>query len=478
MLRQLARDSLVYGLGAVLSRFAGFLLLPIYARVLAPGEIGAIDLLTLALALVQVTVALEVAQGFARHYAERAEGPDRARLAATALAFTLIAYSAFVALGLLGAQAFADLLLGGQFVPAVRIAVGTAWFVGVLQLVLNQLRFQLRSRAYAAVNVLSVFASAGFSVLFVVAFHLGPTGVMAGQLLGAAIALGAAVLIARGVPRPAFHAPELRTMLRFSLPLVPSSLGVIVLISIDRIVISKAMGLDDVGVFGVAYRLAQLVGILMIGFQMALTPLIYQRHQDPETPRDLARIFRMFVAGALFLWIGLAAFSPLLVAVIATDRYLVAAPLVPVLAGAVILSTAQVFAPGLSLGMRTSMIAAINLGGALLNIVLNVALVPRFGLPAAAASTLTSTAVVFALNAGLGQRSYRVPFQWARIGAALIVAAGLGVAVQGIGGWTPLDIGLRVVAVAVVASACVAFGLVRRADVPHFFATNRAQGPA
>ena len=138
MLRDFARDSLVYGATAVLTRFAGLILLPILARVLSPDEIGAIDLIGLAIALAQVTVALEISQGFARFYGDRHDQAHRTRLASSTFGFSLVAYSIFLVLGLLGANAFSDLLLGGRFGTAVHIAVATAWMAGLLQLVLNQ----------------------------------------------------------------------------------------------------------------------------------------------------------------------------------------------------------------------------------------------------------------------------------------------------------------------------------------------------
>ena len=307
------------------------------------------------------------------------------------------------------------------------------------------------------------------SVVLVVGFRLGPAGVMTGQLVGSALGIAVAIVVAGGIARPALNSSDIREMLRFSLPLVPSSLGVIVLIATDRIVVSQATGLGDVGVFGVGYRVAQVVGILMGGLQLALTPLIYERYLDPTTPSELARIFRIFVAGALVLWVGLSAFASLLIAVLATDRYVVAAPLVPLLSGVVILTAAQVFAPGLSLAKRTGVIAATNIGGAACNIVLSVALVPQFGLVAAAASTLAATALVFALNVSLGQRSYPVPFDWARVFTGLAVATALVIAVQGIAGWTWSEIVIRMAVVGTAAASCVAVGLIRRSDLVTVF---------
>ncbi len=66
MLKAVLRDSLVYGLASVLSKGLAIFLLPLYTRVLSPGDYGAYDLLITLGALANVVVALEVAQGLAR----------------------------------------------------------------------------------------------------------------------------------------------------------------------------------------------------------------------------------------------------------------------------------------------------------------------------------------------------------------------------------------------------------------------------
>ena len=63
MLKQLFRDSAVYTVATLLTTGLGFVLLPIYARVLTPAEYGLFDYVTVVGLLVGVTVALEVAQG-------------------------------------------------------------------------------------------------------------------------------------------------------------------------------------------------------------------------------------------------------------------------------------------------------------------------------------------------------------------------------------------------------------------------------
>ena len=67
MLKAALRDSLVYGLATVLSRGMAFFLLPLYTHVLTVSQYGAYDLLITLGALANLTIALEISQGLARH---------------------------------------------------------------------------------------------------------------------------------------------------------------------------------------------------------------------------------------------------------------------------------------------------------------------------------------------------------------------------------------------------------------------------
>jgi O-antigen/teichoic acid export membrane protein len=178
-----------------------------------------------------------------------------------------------------------------------------------------------------------------------------------------------------------------------------------------------------VGLFGVGYRVASLAGLLMLGFQGALTPLVFTHYRDPETPATLARLFRWFVAFALMVVAGLSLFAPEFLRVFTTPAYVDGARVVPLLAPAVVLSGMYIFAPGLALAKRTGGMALITVAGALLNTGLNFLLVPRLGIVGAAAATFTSALAVFGMYMAASQRLYPVPHRWPRIAAAVLCAA-------------------------------------------------------
>jgi len=71
--------------------------------------------------------------------------------------------------------------------------------------------------------------------------------------------------------------------------------------------------------------------------------------------------------------------------------------------------------------------------GAVVNVALNVALIPRFGMMGAAISTVASFGVLFVAMTALAQRLYVIPYQWRRVGTLLgvaVVLAALGLAAR------------------------------------------------
>jgi O-antigen/teichoic acid export membrane protein len=84
-----------------------------------------------------------------------------------------------------------------------------------------------------------------------------------------------------------------------------------------------------------------------------------------------------------------------------------------------------IFAPGLGIAKRTGWIAAINIGGAAGNVILNYVLVPHLGIRGAALSTLLGNIAIFGANMIASQRLYPVPHDWRRLGLAVVTGVGL-----------------------------------------------------
>jgi O-antigen/teichoic acid export membrane protein len=426
LVRRFLRDSGVYALGGLVTRGLGLLLLPFYTRALSPHDYGLVDLLIVLGAFVNVTIALEVSQGLARLLPDADDRSERARLSSTALWFTAAVYLFFTVICWALAPHLATVFLDSlESQNLLRVALVSIALHGVFNLLQSQLRFELRPLQHTISSVVAASVTIVTTVALVLLLHLEALGVIYGQLLGYGCGAVMAFYFGRGSLVARFDLSALKRMLGFSLPFVPSSLGVILALYVDRLVIKELLSITEVGIYGVAYRFASAAGLLMLGFQGALTPLIYSHFREPGTPLELARIFRLFVAFALALLLSLGLFSGEIVAIFTSPRYYHAATLIPLLVPAVLLSSMYIFAPGLSIAKRSGCIAFISITTAGLNLLLNFALVPQFGTRGAALGTLISAMLSFGLYMALSQKHYFVPHRWLTLVAAAILVSGM-----------------------------------------------------
>jgi O-antigen/teichoic acid export membrane protein len=422
MFKQFFKDSAVYGVTTILARGLSLILLPLYTRVLSPTDYGTVDILTIFTSLVNLTVALEISQAVARYFTDAQTETDKVAYASTSLWFTCGAYGLFVIIAFLASTSLSQRLLESSHqVDVFRVALLSIFGFGLFYLAQNQLRWQLQPALYAISSLVFTLVTVSASVIFVWILRWGVIGVIYGQLTGNFVGAATALYFARRSYQLTFDWDKCKEMLRFSAPLVPSSVGVFITLYIDRIAIKQMMTIADVGLFGVGYRLASLVSLLMVGVQSAITPLVLNHYRDRNTPTEIARIFHYFAGGALLLCLILSLFAREILFIFTTPEYYPASAVVSLLAPAVLLSGMYVFAPGLSIAKKTGTIGTINIIGAMLNTTLNFLLIPILGIQGAALATLLSAATLFSIYMFYSQKFYFVPHPWRRLSLAIII---------------------------------------------------------
>lgn len=422
MLRQLARDTVVYTLAGSLSRVFSALVLPVYARALAPAQLGNIDMLLMLGGVASIAVALEISQGFARYHSEAGSPQDALSFASTAFWFTIGTFTIFALAGSAMASQISRLLLRQEGeATLVRVALAAFWTQALLHLLLTHLRYGLRPSRFALVSLTSTAVAMSTACILVWPLKSGPVGVFYGMVLGNLVGLSLGLAWSRADIVGRFDLKKSRLMLAFSLPLVPAGLIGVIGAYIDRISIQHFMTQADVGVFGAGFRIASVGAVVLVGMQMAFVPLLYNSAARPEAPAEIGRVFQYFVGAAALFCITIGLFSQELTRFVLTPAYAKSAGVIPLLAPAVIFANMTMFAPGLSLAKRTRQLAVVVSIGALANAALNTMFVPLFGIRGAALSTLLSAAATFGVLLWLSQRYFTMPLRALPLVTAVLV---------------------------------------------------------
>lgn len=412
MIRQFTKDSLIYTVPSVLSKGIGFLMLPLYTRILEPSEYGILDLFLILGNIVNLTVALEINQSVAVFHAEAKDKNDRKLYVSTAMWFTLICYTLFLILSFSFAPQLSSLIIGHEGAENYfRLALVYIYLNGIFLFLQNQFRWELRSIHFAASNITMTIVTALAAFLLGYVYQMGLLGILyamiAGVLVGCALS---AFKLTQSISAVWDHR-KLKSMLAFSIPLVPSSICVFLSLYIDRMMINKWMTIDDVGIYGIGIRVASIVTILISGISGSLTPLILQRHQNPETPKHISAIFHVFFALSLLMFLGSSLFAHEFLVIMATEKFYGAASVIPVLLLSTLCANMYIFTPGIFLAKKTRIVLWINVVSVIVNVVLNIILIPVIGIMGAAIGTLASSLTAFLIYVYYNQKTYPILFR-------------------------------------------------------------------
>lgn len=416
MIKVFFKDSIVYTLPSLVSRGISFLLLPLYTRVLSPGDYGSLDLFSIFSNIVNLTIALEITQAVARFYPSEQNSNRKKNYASSALWFTLLCYSVFTIIMFLYEKQFTSIIFGQSgFSNVYRFGVLYILMNGIFYLFQNQLKWELRSRDFAKLSMTMSIISALSALFFGYYLHYGLLGFVFAMFLGNLLANIYGFYLLRKTFNFQFSFSFLREMLFFSSPLVLSGVAVWISLYIDRLLINKFLSLNEVGIYAIANRIASISTLLMVGFQGALTPLIYSNYTSKETPPQIAQIFNFFTGIALLVFLVGGLYSEIILKIFAGKDYLSADILIPFLIPAILLSNMYIFAPGIGIAKKNYYIVWFNLIGGVINFGLCIILLPNFGVIGAAISILIASLTVFILQVIVSQNLYPIPYDWGGI---------------------------------------------------------------
>ena len=415
MLRQLFKDSFVYGIGGLLTKSISLLLLPVYVKFLAPEDYGVIDFLVVFFTLLGVLFSLEIYQAIARYYHEFGDNSEKVKSVSTAFLFTASSYLLFTLLVVVLSKTLASLLFSSYSKDGLALVISLAaistYFSVLYAFCVNILRYQFRAGEYVLCSIINALLSIGFSILFVIFLNYGIKGVFLGQLIGNLIAFILSFYISKDNYSLHFEVKKLHTLLIFSLPLVPSSIGVFLLAYLDRIVIKSFLTISDLGIYGVANRLASIAPLIMMALTTAFTPLIYKNYKNSTTPDEISKIFSFLVAFIIIMVSGVALFSDEILYLFTSPEYYGAAVLLPFLLLAGFLSKMYDFTPGLAIAKKTKIIATIYVIGALLTLSINILIIKKMGIFGVAVTNLFSALIVFCINYYFSQKYYKINYR-------------------------------------------------------------------
>jgi O-antigen/teichoic acid export membrane protein len=423
----LARSSLIYGLGNYGVKLVGFLLIPVYTRFLHPTDYGVMALVSTVGQALFIFLNLGQSTALFRFYYEDDTPQGRERVIAGSLWIVLLISTPVALLALACSRPAAGVFLGDPTLAGL-MAVGflTVTCRQLLRLPFAVMRADERDTRYAMWAVVRTALSAGLAIVLVVGVRMGIWGVLLAQFLAEALCCLVLVPgIARSL-RVGWVGREMREQLTFGLALLPGAVAGFTLDLSDRFLLRHYATLEDVGLYSLGYRLGEIIFFVAAAVQLAWPQFVFSNRRSPQAKELYSYATTYYLAGMLFLVLGLAMLAPEIVRLMAAPQYGAAATVVPIIALAGLGEGLRyVLTIGIMLRKRPLIRSAALGAAAVVNVVLNVLLIPRHGMLGAAWATLAGFVTLIAIEMTVSMHFYPIPYQWGRFARLAGVAAAL-----------------------------------------------------
>jgi O-antigen/teichoic acid export membrane protein len=421
-LRRLATTGAAYTAASILSKVIAVALLPLYTRYLTTIDYGAAEVMFAAVVSASIVVRLGMIEALLRFYYKDDEDPDRVVSTSFATLFWVATAAALIALPFAGQ--ISEALLKESAPDLARISIGGLWVLTMFEYLLTLFRLEERARAFFLVTIVNVLVTIGLTVVLVVGRGEGARGLLLGSYAsGAAFVIGLIFVHRRRLSLWVDRELLLRLM-RFGLPTMPAELSLYLLNFVDRIIIVRSAGLAEAGLYSLAVKFAQAVNVLVRGFQLAWPPLAYSIRDDDEARGAYAVIVTWFAAACAFVVTGMWLLSRWIVSALAAPEFFGSYKAIGLVSTAVTLYALYlVLVVILGRTGRTGFNFPAAIAALVVNVALNLALVPPLGIVGAGIALVASYLVVLALMYGFTQRLFPVPYEWGRLARVVLVSA-------------------------------------------------------
>lgn len=262
-LLDLGKSSAIYGLGSMVNRFMGLLLLPIFTTYLSPAEYGILAMLALLTLVAQPVFSLGTGAAMGPSYFEGNDIIKKSKAVWTTFIVLLCSALALIAIGWLMPITLSKITLGtAEHSTLVSLALTGCAATILATPFMQRLQFEKQALTYVLITLLTAFCTLVISLVTVVLLGWGVTGMVVSQLTGSIIALVLFAFFAARGTRFKFSRVVALDVLKFGLPLVPSFAFLFILIQGNKYILQWLSGLELVGIYSVGFNFGAVLGVL------------------------------------------------------------------------------------------------------------------------------------------------------------------------------------------------------------------------
>nr|MBK9652768.1 oligosaccharide flippase family protein [Bacteroidota bacterium] len=425
-IKQLLSDSVVYGLTGMLNRFITMFFVPVYSRILMPADYGVMNLINIIFMAVTIIVVCGFDGATMRWYYDEKEEQKQNACFASWFWFQLMSVLLLSVVVYFCIPVFTNLVFDTDVRILFLIQIANLFF-SILPLILQiYFRAKRNPKQYLRVALSNTVMSIGFTILFLVVLRMGIKGVFIATLISNVIISIYAIYRLRDVIKwQNLNSILTKKMLRYSLPLIPTSISYWVLNGSANFFVKHYSGISEAGLYAIGMQLGAAVALVTSAFQMAWSAFAFDIKDSPTAKNTYALVLTLYMIISTFMALGVSLFSREVLVILTTPPYYDAYSIGCIYAfHAISIGLAYIAFTGISIMKTTSPYARAVFISSILSLILYYMFTPLFGKVGAGFATLIGYTLIPIIVFYESQKAYPIQFNF-KLAIFLFVFAAL-----------------------------------------------------
>lgn len=383
----LVKNTAIVTIGRICTQLISFFLLPLYTAYLTTTEYGVVDLLNTLISLITPVLIFQVDQGVFRFLIDAREDEKGQKKLISSISFFLLKQIVIYII----IFSIASIWIKNEY----KYFLATNLIMTACTNVILQVARGLGDNTkYTIGSFLSGTATIILNVILIAGFHLGAYGMLYASLIGNTICtiyIFISMKIYKKLSKKYYDKGVLKSLLKYSVPLIPNAISWWIVNASDRIIITYFFNVAANGIYSVANKFSSVVMTVYNIFNITWTESVSVNFNSEDRDEYFSKIFDITIRFFGALCIGIIAFMPFVFGIMVNVDYNEAYMQIPILIIATIFNILVSFLGTIYVAKKlTKEIAKTSMFAAVINIVVNIMLINKIGLYAASISTLVA----------------------------------------------------------------------------------------
>ena len=296
--KSLFKDSFAYGVASILSRFIGFLLMPLYTSILSPADYGVLNIVNTTILLLTIFSVLGMDSAAHIFFWEEKEENEKKKIFS---AWFWVQFSFTLALSfilILSSELLSKTLFGTTQNAIYFKLSSLALVAGILpSLVINWFRVRRLPWTTTWFSLVFGILTILLNILFIAYYRWGVKGFILAQIFSGIIMSLSALFFMNGwVSFRLFSISVVKRMLKYSLPLIPAALAYWCLNFAGTYFLQLQKGESEVGLYQTGSTIASIMMVLISAFTQAWGPFAMSIREQADADIFYAKVLIVYVS--------------------------------------------------------------------------------------------------------------------------------------------------------------------------------------